>query len=167
MDAETDQKRRIEYFEFASIRNEMEGASFSSFYGWTLVFSHTATAKLLRFKTKGTTICWMGIGTEPELYSKNFIRCSGVNCLRTSTSLPRVSNTRALFVARCVVNSWMCLSFSAILKNPREHDAPHSLLTHKETRNRCNNEEIIHLRYQKHLHAALFVVLVHRARCDP
>ena len=104
----------------------------------------------------------MGIGTEPELYSKNFIRCSGVNCLRTSTSLPRVSNTRALFVARCVVNSWMCLSFSAILKNPREHDAPHSLLTHKETRNRCNNEEIIHLRYQKHLHAALFVVLVHR-----
>lgn len=33
MDAETDQKRRIEYFEFASIRNEMEGASFSSFYG--------------------------------------------------------------------------------------------------------------------------------------
>ena len=88
---------------------------------WNRRTTQTVIDILSRSKRKGSTICSMGIGSEPELYSRYFIRCSGVNCFKISTSVPRVSNTRALLLKRWEDSSRICLSLNAIRKNPSSY----------------------------------------------
>ena len=54
MEEGRDQKRRIENMEVASIRKEMEGDSFGSFYLSDHLVECTNIFKLFRFITKGT-----------------------------------------------------------------------------------------------------------------